>query len=203
MSLPHKAHPTRSVLALLIVAALMTSGCALGRVKLTAPAPSASFEERSLAYERLRPVAKHIRVEHSDVGTFTHESLELADGTKVRNTKDFLPVLPPDSVTARAIQQQHYHMNRFSLLAPLGLLGTAAGGFGAAVAFGDSGEIGGRYLGWKLGGITLAAASIVAIVFGVRHLSRSNKAQAKVFKNYERDLQRRLQIEVTRAEPSF
>jgi hypothetical protein len=94
----------RSVLVLLL------SGLAAcqAHVGLNAPAKEAPLEERARAYEELRPLSHHESVLVTTQNGFVASAtplpgyLQLNSGARVYYAEDLLPVLPPDSVAAKA-----------------------------------------------------------------------------------------------------
>jgi len=77
-------------------------------VVLNAPAKEASLEERAGAYEQLRPLSHHEAVLVTTQNGFVASAtplpgyLQLNSGARVYYGEDLLPVLPPDSVAAKA-----------------------------------------------------------------------------------------------------
>jgi hypothetical protein len=91
----------KSLFLLILIAVIV--GCVSSRVTLVAPAANAPFETRRAAYEQLAPVGMDERITMGVHGS--SNSLRLGNGEEVWDPEDLLPVVDPNSRTARAIRQ--------------------------------------------------------------------------------------------------
>lgn len=98
------------VWGVLVVVGSGLAGCQ-AHVALQAPGASATLEERTKAYEQLRPLSSHetltVTTQYGVPIAATSEPtyLQLKNGARVYHPEDLLPVLPADSVAAKAAQE--------------------------------------------------------------------------------------------------
>jgi hypothetical protein len=122
-----------------LLAALTACAACAGRphVTLTAPAQTAPLEARIAAYRQLRLKSRIevVKYDGRTIGSSTR-SLILADGTRVYHFEDLLPVVSPDSATAKAVLESE-RLERRAL--PL-LWGGAAAMMGSFALFQFTGD---------------------------------------------------------------
>jgi hypothetical protein len=98
------------VWGVLVVVGSGLAGCQ-AHVALQAPGASATLEERTKAYEQLRALSSHetltVTTQYGVPIAATSEPtyLQLKNGARVYHPEDLLPVLPADSVAAKAAQE--------------------------------------------------------------------------------------------------
>jgi hypothetical protein len=92
---------------MVIALVLVLAACAPPHVTLRVP-PNATADQRVAAYNALAAESEKTTWTtscHSACSTTIRKELRLANGTTVHYPEDVLPVVPPNSVTAREVQQ--------------------------------------------------------------------------------------------------
>ena len=119
-------------------------GCGAPHVLLKGPPADAPLQERTDAYEVLRPVGTvektSVTVTRFSATTNQYlEYLQLNDGTRVVHPEDLSPVVTPESPTGKAIASRQQHLDEAARLSWIGLgtctaVGSAVTAGGVALA---------------------------------------------------------------------
>lgn len=191
--------PARALCALLL--SLSIPACALPRVPLQAPAPTASEQERIEAYESLRPVGRtsyHFQSYDSNV---THTQLHLANNNLVSDPRDLIPVVPPASKTTKAAHKWIKHRNQrlawnisrgvFAVLTPFAFYGSLS-----------ADEPSSRKI-WLGTGIAAAVFGLTSYFLARRSARLASTERTQAFTYYHLDLIKRLNLETSPADPAL
>jgi hypothetical protein len=181
-----------SVAALLL---LVTSGGSAGppHVRLEAPAAGAPAAERVAAYAELRRLdaSETVVVDgRGDVVESSGDFLALGSGQVVTHAEDLLPVVPPESATAKAAARAR-HLDdaaRPYQVAGLvvGVAGLALGGYSLANDDGAALPLLGL-------GLVFAGTGIAAVPT-IRADQQAEAERISAFEHYDADLRRRLDL---------
>jgi hypothetical protein len=193
-------HPLNKGKAMRIVLGLLCIGflsCTSSHVKITAPAPTAPYEERREAYENLKPKTTFEFIGFDKYTMTTNRStvgIVLPDNRVVQRAEDLLPAVSPDSETAlyakRGVALQT-RARRIFLSIPL----TAGLGFvGGTLAFRlvEEQPQGPTLSDFKIaGGVGLGILTLIASTIPAVH---ATMVREKSFLSYEQDLQAYLHL---------
>jgi hypothetical protein len=174
---------------------LVLAGCFPAARALTAPPRDASWDERSSAYQRLRPTSVHqndildgdtcVAIDARD------HSLRLADGTPVHQGAELAPLVDDDSPTATAVRRERHHETWRQRLLVAGVASLATG---AAVTlaslFGAEDEPGPVFYS----GAGLAAAGGVAAIVSLQFRRRAVDARLTAYRTFDASLRSRLGV---------
>ena len=195
----------KAALSPIILLALSACGpFGLGRQKVephaafVVPSPAAPYEERLSAYEQLRPeTQKKGLVFKTDIPKKrkrASDPLQLNDGTKVYHSEDLAPLVLPDSVTAKAIEQHllFEHQQKVWASSAIGLSALASGGLSLGTFVfvrGDDDRAQNIGLGIALSSIVIGAISLAVSVPASRSKQElAQKANEDAFVNYDPSL---------------
>ncbi len=188
----------RLTVALLLTT--LTSGCFVQHVRLAAPAATAPLDERMAAYRGLQPVALSQTLVHQRnqygayVGSYVQTNhLQLRVGALVQTPEDLLPVVLPDSPTARFAQSylRSRRGARWSWVTSALLSGIGLGITLSAVSAIDTGSDAQFNRRLIMGGVVSGVgivAMLPAYIFGFR----ANRDRVAAFSAYPHDLPARL-----------
>lgn len=175
--------------------ALALAACSPAHVHLEAPPATAEAEVRLAAYEQLKPARLRLtRV--TDLRTNSSneyaDSVELNDGTRVKNIPDLLPVVHPQSRTADDIRSMQ---SKSSTAKWFFYGGLAALGSSLVLMVADMSSNGPRNLGAPFYlGAGLGVGGIIAIPIGQYHGRQANEAGIDAVRHYDDGLLRRLDL---------
>ena len=193
-----------------ILTSIAMIGCVEGcmvRVPLSAPDPNAPPTARMQAYGQLAPAAERtvttVEVSNGTTSVSSSRSMILRNGQTVYDPGDLLPVVQPDSSTARAARRADdaHSKAKWSALGAVAALGV---GLGLVLADGyQSTEYDSQGNTMRDGGITpigwigLGVALIGGTVGGMAELIYNGQAaqeQAAAFATYDDSLRARLRL---------
>jgi hypothetical protein len=169
------------------------AACAEPHVTLKAPAPTIGPDERVAMFKALeRADEETLRVSRNH-GPWELEGarLVLADGTKVELPEDLLPVVAPESDTARAARASAATGHRANTWMYIGF-----GALAASLATIGAVELGGADIGVSDDWLFVGAAVATGIPFFAARHERHEEMQLRVqaFSTYTRDLGLRLDV---------
>jgi hypothetical protein len=174
---------TRTVLTgqLLAVVFSCTLFACRSHVALSAPQPSAPVAERVQAYDQL-PVGSYRSVDY----------LQLANGARVYYPDDLLPIVPPDSPTAKAVDASVSKRHTATGLG-YGAIGAFVGG--AALAIIPFAASHGETKSTLLPGIGIALIGGIGLSIAAKVVGASAEDEAATaFETYHDSLVRRLNL---------
>ncbi|MCE9579805.1 MAG: hypothetical protein K8W52_42200, partial [Deltaproteobacteria bacterium] len=183
----------RNALVAALVAAIPATGCF--HTQLAAPPPGAALPERLAAYQQLRPAGEvqTVAITTNQYGTSVSTELDLvlAGGEDVRHADDLLPVVDPQSPTARSARESaDARGKKWGWV----LGGTAVSVLGFGVMMSGISESANQPLGefdshvgedrMLLGGAIAVAAALAGTIGGYYYGHVERRARAAAFANY-------------------
>jgi hypothetical protein len=193
-----------AISAIILLTLSACSPFGLGRQKVephaafVVPSPAAPYEDRRAAYEQLRPeTQKRGLVFKTDVPKKRKRAgdpLQLSDGTKVYHAEDLAPLVLPDSVTAKAIEQHLIFEQQQKIWASsaIGLTALATSGLSLGTFVflrGDESRSQNIGVGIALSSIVIGAISVAVSVPAARAKQElAQKANEDAFVNYDPSL---------------
>ena len=159
---------------------LLVTGCMHRDLRL--PPEPWSPEQRVTTYNQL--AATHEKIVYSNKGSASR-ILVLADGREVRWVEDVLPVVPPDSTTARNARRAVQHRGQSAWWFLGGVITTITGVVMWGTAESDAAKIGGPL-------VTLAGVLAVGVGFYHRYIYWHSEERA--YESYDDDLAAALRV---------
>ncbi|HXJ48159.1 MAG TPA: hypothetical protein VNF91_03235, partial [Candidatus Acidoferrum sp.] len=137
---------TRDMRAGWITVIGLVSACSKPHVMLPAVTPNMTPEQRVQMFQDLYATREHTRTTticggRGGCSTSVEKTLYLANGTQIYHPEDLLPVVEPDSTTARAVRDVHVQRRKalaYGGLSLVSLVGFIAIGFTKVEAGGTS-----------------------------------------------------------------
>jgi len=120
------------------------------------------------------------------------ESVEFHDGTKVVHEEDLLPVVAPESRTAKQIQKSQSSASKAKWLMAGGIAGVV-GGFVLIVADLASNGIQRRGAPFYLGA-GIGIGGLVTLPFSLVQFGEANQARTRALKHYDEGLRQHLDL---------
>lgn len=167
-------------------------------VSFVVPSAQAPYDERLAAYEQLRPETERKKRLFKTAIIKKRKKpdapLTLADGTQVYHSEDLAPLVPPDSVTAQAIERhlKYERSQKIWASSAIGLSSLSGGAFSLGLFVfvrADDKETKNLGLGFAIGGIVLSAVSLaVSIPVANARAELAQKANEDAFVNYDQAL---------------
>jgi hypothetical protein len=185
----------RSSAALVAVLTSVTACFGGGRRVTFRPLPTTlSPAQRVDAFHRYRENTKEWMVlRRCGQGSCSDSKVMLlGDRTAVYVAEDLLPLVDPQSETARAARRSARQSSRANLWMGAGILSLVAGLVVGTRGLGE-GDIHDT-TNMKIGGVIAGAGFITAIAFVVHHAGNAEDAKNRAFRSYPRDLAARLRV---------
>lgn len=191
--------PSAAACALLL--SLSIDGCALPRVSLQAPPPTASEQERLEAYESLRPVSLNdyeIRTYNTNLSL---SQLHLANNRVISDPRDLIPVVPPESSTATAARKWRKHRTRSIWW---DITTSVSGAFSTFSLYGTffAEKPSSRKI-WLGTGIAAGLFGITSYFLAQRSARLANIQRSHAFTYYNLDLLKRLDLQKAPQDPKL
>jgi hypothetical protein len=187
-------HRLSPMLAAMAVTAGL-AGCVPPPIALDAPARSASWQQRADAYTRLRPTSvRHTDILGGDTGKPIDDkdhTLVLADGSRVRQGAELLPLVDGDSPTAAAVRTERSNetWRQRLLIGGVSLLAAGAAVAAASLFTSRDGANPATYAG-----VGLATAGAGLSIASLQLRRRAIDARLTAYRTYDEALRERLGV---------